>query len=176
MNLPNWITVGRVALIPVFLILSYGDSTSSAVGAFIVFLGASLSDFVDGYLARRSGTVSKFGEFLDPLADKLLVGAALIVLVDTRDFPLWAALLIAFREVAVQILRTRVVSSGGRLPASSLGKLKTVSQIVMVSWWLLPWDSINVGHWMLLGAALITGYWSGALYFLKQEKLEELPK
>jgi CDP-diacylglycerol---glycerol-3-phosphate 3-phosphatidyltransferase len=174
MNLPNWITVGRVVLIPVFLILSYGSSTASAVGAFVVFLVASISDFVDGYLARRSGIVSKMGEFLDPLADKLLVGAALFVLVDTRGFPLWAALLIALREVAIQILRTQVVSGGGRLPASSLGKLKTVSQIVMICWWLLPWDHINVGHWMWLGGALVSTYWSGALYFVKSNRIKEL--
>ena len=176
MNLPNWITVGRVVLIPVFLVLSYGDSTASAVGAFAVFLVASLSDFVDGYLARRSGIVSKFGEFMDPLADKLLVGAALFVLVDTRDFPLWAALLIAAREVAVQILRTRIVSGGGRLPASSLGKLKTVSQIAMTGWWLLPWNDINVGHWMLLGAALIITVWSGAQYFFDGNREKELAR
>ena len=176
MNLPNWITVGRVALIPVFLVLSYGTTTSAAVGAFTVFLVASVSDFVDGYLARRSGTISKLGEFLDPLADKLLVGAALFVLVDTRHFPLWAALLIALREVAVQILRTQIVSGGGRLPASALGKLKTVSQIVMVCWWLLPWDDINIAHWMWLGASLVSTYWSGALYFMKANKIRELTK
>jgi CDP-diacylglycerol--glycerol-3-phosphate 3-phosphatidyltransferase len=169
MNLPIWISVGRVVLIAVFVVLSYGDSTASAVGAFTVFLVASVSDFVDGYLARRSGTVSGVGEFLDPLADKLLVGAALFVLVDARGFPLWAALLIAFREIAVQVLRTRIVSGGGRLPASSLGKLKTVSQIVMVCWWLLPWDHINIGHWMWLGGALLSTYWSGGLYFVKAQ-------
>ena len=176
MNLPNWITVGRVVLIPVFLVLSYGDSTASAVGAFAVFIVASVSDFVDGYLARRSGTVTHIGEFLDPLADKLLVGAALFVLVDTRDFPLWAAILILIREVAVQILRTRIVSGGGRLPASSMGKLKTVSQIAMIGWWLLPWDDTNIGHWMLLGAALITTCWSGARYFFVGNRERELSR
>ena len=91
MNLPNWITVGRIVLVPVFLVLAYGDSTAAAVAAFAVFVIASLSDFVDGYLRAGTATVSRLGEFLDPLADKLLVGAALFVLVDTRDFPLWAA-------------------------------------------------------------------------------------
>ncbi|MGH2755501.1 MAG: CDP-diacylglycerol--glycerol-3-phosphate 3-phosphatidyltransferase [Actinomycetota bacterium] len=174
MNLPNGITVGRIVLVPVFLVLAYADSSAAAVGAFVVFLVASISDFVDGYLARRGGIVSKFGEFLDPLADKLLVGAALVVLVATRDFPLWAALLIAVREVAIQILRTRIVSVGGRLPASSMGKLKTVSQIIMVGWWLLPWDHINVGHWMWLGAALLSTYWSGGLYLIKRDRLKEM--
>jgi CDP-diacylglycerol--glycerol-3-phosphate 3-phosphatidyltransferase len=168
MNLPNAITVGRILLVPVFLVLAYGSSDATAVGAFAVFFVASASDSLDGYLARKHQLVSRAGEFLDPLADKLLIGAALVVLVDTRDFPLWAALLIAAREVAVQILRTRIVSGGGTLPASPMGKSKTALQIAMVCWWLLPW-STNAGHWLLLGAALLTTLWSGTDYFVKHE-------
>ncbi|HEX2240570.1 MAG TPA: CDP-diacylglycerol--glycerol-3-phosphate 3-phosphatidyltransferase [Actinomycetota bacterium] len=165
-HLPNVITVARIALVPLFVVLAYGGTRSSAVLAFIVFFVASVSDLLDGYLARRQGTVSRAGEWLDPLADKLLVGAALWVLVDTRAFPLWAALLIALREVAVQILRARIVNAGGRLPASPAAKAKTVLQIAMVSVWLLP---IGVGpvHWILLGAGLIATYWSGAAYFTR---------
>ncbi|MEA2499289.1 MAG: CDP-diacylglycerol---glycerol-3-phosphate 3-phosphatidyltransferase, partial [Actinomycetota bacterium] len=143
MNLPNAITISRIALVPVFLVLAYRDSTEAAVAAFAVFLIASLSDSLDGYLARKNNTISRLGQFLDPLADKLLVGAALVVLVDTRDFPLWAALVIGFREVAVQILRTSIVSGGGTLPASKVAKAKTVVQISMVCWWLLPWEDPN---------------------------------
>ncbi|MEA2460350.1 MAG: CDP-diacylglycerol---glycerol-3-phosphate 3-phosphatidyltransferase [Actinomycetota bacterium] len=170
MNLPNTITIARIVLVPVFLVLAYGDSTAAAVGAFVVFLVASLSDSLDGYLARKNETISRMGQFLDPLADKLLVGAALVVLVDTRDFPLWAALLIALREVAVQILRTSIVSGGGNLPASSVAKAKTVLQISMVCWWLLPWAGPNVGHWLYLTAALIVTFWSGFEYFIRAEK------
>ena len=175
MNLPNAITLGRVALVPVFLVLAYRDSGAAAVAAFIVFLVASLSDSLDGYLARRDGTVSRFGEFLDPFADKLLVGAALVVLVDTRDFPLWAALLIAAREIAVQLLRMQIVSGGGTLPASAAAKAKTATQIVMVCWWLLPWEEPNLVHWLLLAAGLVTTYWSGVEYFRRVErKVEEV--
>lgn len=167
-HVPNIITVTRIFLVPVFLYLAYGDTTTAAVAAFIVFLVASASDSLDGYLARSRRIVSRAGEFLDPLADKLLIGAALIVLVDTRDFPLWAALLIGVREVAVQILRTRIVGGGGTLPASQMGKAKTVTQVVMVCWWLLPW-STNLGHWLSLGLALATTLWSGAEYFMHRE-------
>jgi CDP-diacylglycerol--glycerol-3-phosphate 3-phosphatidyltransferase len=174
MNVPNSITVARVLLVPVFVVLSYGNSTSSAVWAFVVFLVASVSDFVDGHLARKSGTESRVGEFLDPLADKLLVGAALVVLVDARDFPLWAALVIALREVAVQILRIQIVQRGGTLPASKAAKLKTMLQIMMVGWWLLPWDEINVGHWVWLGGVVATTLWSGYEYFAGARRAVEV--
>lgn len=173
MSVPNWISAGRVVLVAPFLLLAYADTTAAAVGALTVFLVASVSDFVDGYLARRSHNVTRLGEFLDPLADKLLVGAALIVLVDGRAFPLWAALVIALREVAVQILRTRIVHAGGTLPASKVAKLKTSIQIVMVCWWLLPWEP-NAGHWALLAAALATTVWSGAEYLLQAERARAL--
>lgn len=165
MNLPNWITIGRIALVPVFVWLGYASSSDAALGAFFIFVFASLSDSLDGYLARRSGQITRLGQFLDPLADKLLVGAALVVLVDTRSFPVWAALVIAVREVAVQILRTRIVAAGGTLPASPLGKLKTVIQTVMVSWWLLPWDEHNFGHGLAIAVALIWTIASGLEYF-----------
>lgn len=170
MNLPNAITIARIALVPVFVVFAYTDTTAGAIGAFILFLVASLSDSLDGYLARRAQTITKTGEFLDPLADKLLVGAALVSLVGTRDFPLWAALVIAVREVVIQIFRIRVVSTGGRLPASHWAKTKTVLQICMVSWWLLPWDSINVVHWIWLGLAVVVTVLSGAEYVVKREK------
>ncbi len=166
MNLPNWITVARIVLIPVFLVLAYGDTTGAAVAAFVVFLVASLSDYVDGYLARRNDRISRLGKFLDPLADKLLVGAALVVLVAQRAFPLWAAVAIALRELAVQLLRTQIVSGGRDMPASPAAKAKTSLQIAMVSWWLLPFE-VGALHWVLMVAALLTTYWSGLEYFLR---------
>ena len=172
MNLPNTITFARIVLIPVFVLLAYGESSGSAVAAFFVFGVASASDMVDGYLARRSGTVSRLGKFLDPLADKLLVGAALVVLVDAHGFPPWAAIVIAVREVAVQILRIQIVRRGTDLPASPAAKAKTLTQLAMVGWWLLPWPEINPGHWALLGLAVATTVWSGAEYFIVARKTE----
>ncbi|MDQ3877436.1 MAG: CDP-diacylglycerol--glycerol-3-phosphate 3-phosphatidyltransferase [Actinomycetota bacterium] len=165
MNLPNAITLARILMVPAFIVLGYGDSDALAYAAFLVFFVASVSDLVDGYLARKNGSISKTGEFLDPLADKLLIGSALIVLVATRDFPLWAAIVIGVREVAVQLLRTRVVSTGGRLPASRGAKAKTVVQLCMVSWWVLPSDSRNFMHWGWLFLALAVTLYTGASYF-----------
>jgi CDP-diacylglycerol--glycerol-3-phosphate 3-phosphatidyltransferase len=174
MNVPNSITVGRVFLVPVFVALSYKSSTTAAIWAFVIFLVASLSDFVDGYLARRTSAESRAGEFLDPLADKLLVGAALFVLVDTRGFPLWAALVIGAREIAVQVLRTRIVQRGGTLPASAAAKIKTMVQIFMVGWWLLPWDDVNFAHWALLAGVIVTTLWSGYEYFATADRAKEV--
>lgn len=162
-------------MVPAFIVVAYGHSDGSAYAAFAIFFIASISDLVDGYLARKSDTISKLGEFLDPLADKLLIGAALVILVDTRAFPLWAAIVIAVREVAVQLLRIRVVSSGGRLPASRGAKLKTVVQLCMVSWWVLPWESRNPMHWVWLGLALIVTLYTGGDYFSSARSAAKVP-
>lgn len=171
MNLPNAVTVARIAMIPLFVVLAYADSRIAAVGAFLVFGIASASDAFDGYLARRHGTISRVGTFLDPLADKLLVGAALVVLVDVQRFPLWAALVIALREVAVQVLRIQVVRSGRDMPASPAAKAKTASQIAMVGWWLLPWGERNLVHWVVLFVAVATTAWSGIEYFVRSRQV-----
>jgi len=174
MNWPNAITVARVLLVPVFVVLAYRDSERALAAALIVFGIASLSDFVDGYLARRFDITSPFGEWADPLADKFLIGAALVVLVDLRAFPLWAALVIAAREIIVQALRAVIVRRGGALPASSTGKLKTILQIVMVGWWLAPWEKMNAMHWVSLVAVVVITLWSGAEYVLGSARTREV--
>lgn len=167
MSLPNSISVARIGLVPAFVFLGYGDSDASRIGAFVVFFVASVSDYVDGYLARRWNHDSGVGQWLDPLADKLLIGAALVLLVDELSFPAWAAAIIAAREVSIQILRIRVVRGGGRLPASPGAKIKTVVQLGMVSWWVLPWESIGFVHWLWVAAALAATVWTGVEYFVK---------
>lgn len=165
MNLPNTITVLRALLVAPFVLLAYGTSDTAAYGALAIFVVASLTDHLDGYLARKHGTVSSLGEFLDPFVDKLLVGAALIVLIDVRLFPVWAAAIIVVREIAVLALRMRIAGSGGRLPASPAAKAKTALQLLMVSWWLLPWDGVTAIHDMLVAAVVAMTLWSGAEYF-----------
>lgn len=175
MNLPNTITVVRIAMVPLYLLLSFLGGFGFDIAALAVFVVASGSDFIDGYVARRMGTVSGLGESLDPAADKLLVGAALVVLVVLRPFPLWAAIVIAVREIAVTWLRARVVATGATLPASPVAKAKTVVQMAMVAWWMVPWDALNPGHWLLLGLALVVTVWSGAEYFRKALQVQAVP-
>jgi CDP-diacylglycerol--glycerol-3-phosphate 3-phosphatidyltransferase len=171
-NLPNAITIGRVLLVPVFLLFAFGNSNGDRIAAFIIFLVASLSDILDGYIARKNNQISRLGQFLDPTADKLLVGAALVALVAERRFPLWAAAALGVREVLVQILRTGIVKAGGTLPASPTAKMKTVLQIWLVSWWLLPWGGINVVHGILLGMTLVVSVISGTEYFATSRRVK----
>jgi CDP-diacylglycerol--glycerol-3-phosphate 3-phosphatidyltransferase len=165
-NAANWVTVGRIILVPVFVALAYMHTDAGAIAALIVFAIASISDRLDGQLARKRGTVSRLGEFLDPLADKLLVGAALYVLVDLHDFPPWAAILIGVRELAIQALRTQVVARGGTLPASKSSKVKTVLQVSMVCWWLYPAEP-NLSHWLFLVAGVAITVWTGLEYIVQ---------
>jgi CDP-diacylglycerol--glycerol-3-phosphate 3-phosphatidyltransferase len=171
-NLPNAITIGRVLLVPVFLLFGFGNSNGDRIAAFVIFLVASLSDILDGYIARKNNQISRLGQFLDPTADKLLVGAALVALVAERRFPLWAAVILGVREVLVQILRTGIVNAGGTLPASPSAKMKTFLQIWLVSWWLLPWGGINVVHGILLGVTLVISVISGTEYFTTSRRVK----
>jgi len=172
-NLPNVITIIRLFLVPVFVYFAFKGTDTGRLIALVTFVVASLSDIVDGYIARKRGLVTRLGEFLDPLADKILVLAALVFLIENRTFPVIVALVIFFREIAVQILRNRIVARGGTLPASPAGKIKTVVQIVMVSWWL-AFTPVGVGHWVLLAGALAATLWSGAEYFLRFNRLQEV--
>ncbi len=98
--------------------------------------------------------------------------AAIVVLIEQRSFPVIVGVIVLGREIAVQLLRNRIVGRGGTLPASVMAKSKTVLQIVMVSWWLLPLE-IGVAHWVLLAAALVSTLWSGAEYFINYNRTKE---
>jgi CDP-diacylglycerol--glycerol-3-phosphate 3-phosphatidyltransferase len=179
----NWavaVTFLRIALVPIFLYFMYadrqrGDETASTVApvfALIVFAVAAVSDSLDGYLARRHKRVTSFGQFLDPLADKLLVGAALVTLVAFRDFPAWAAIVIVIREVAVSLLRIAAVGRGRSLPANLVGKLKTAIQIPTVMIWLLPrQDEVAIVQDLVLWLAVVLTVVSGVMYFARARAL-----
>lgn len=183
MNVPNKITISRILLIPLFLIImlvpfEWGSMqllgvelpVTHFVGA-LIFIFASSTDWVDGYYARKYNQVTNMGKFLDPLADKLLVSAALIVLVELGYAASWIVIAIISREFAVTGLRLLLVEGGEVVAANNLGKIKTWAQIVAISALLLhniifemigfPFD--DVALWI----ALIFTIWSGWDYFSK---------
>jgi len=133
MNLANKLTIGRIFLVPVFLLfIAAKDIPYGTFIATIIFIIASLTDKLDGYIARSRNQITTFGKFMDPLADKLLVTAALISLVELQVVPSWAAIIIIAREFAVSGLRTIAAADGKVIAASWWGKIKTVIQIIAI--------------------------------------------
>jgi CDP-diacylglycerol---glycerol-3-phosphate 3-phosphatidyltransferase len=131
-NLPNLLTVLRIMLVPVLVVALLGNTPEGDVLAAMVFALASLTDFVDGYLARARGSVTTFGKLMDPLADKLLIVAALISLVSLHRLAAWVAMVIITRELAVTVLRLGATQAGVVMGASMFGKVKTCLQIVAI--------------------------------------------
>ncbi|HMD51867.1 MAG TPA: CDP-diacylglycerol--glycerol-3-phosphate 3-phosphatidyltransferase [Solirubrobacteraceae bacterium] len=131
-NLPNLLTVLRIMLVPVLVVALLGNTPEGDVLAAVVFALASLTDFVDGYLARSRDSVTTFGKLMDPLADKLLIIAALISLVSLHRLPAWIAMVIITRELAVTVLRMGATQAGVVMAASTFGKAKTCLQIAAI--------------------------------------------
>lgn len=129
-NLPNLLTMGRIAIIPLVLWLLQRGSPNDCVVAALVYAGAAITDLLDGYLARRMNIVSVLGKFLDPLADKLLVMASLVWMVPLGRIPEWAVVLLLGRELSITGLRSIASSSGLVISAGSGGKTKTALQMV----------------------------------------------
>ena len=133
MNLANKLTMIRIFLVPVFLIfITVKDIPYGSIIATVVFIIASLTDQLDGHIARSRNQITNFGKFMDPLADKLLVTAALVSLVELKLVPGWAVVVILAREFAVSGLRTLAASDGIVIAASWWGKIKTVTQMVAI--------------------------------------------
>ena len=133
MNVPNTLTVLRVIMIPFFVLFMLGDITS--VDKYIalgIFIAASLTDTLDGYLARKNNQVTNFGKFMDPLADKLLVCAAMICLMDLDRLPSWIVIIIIRREFIISGFRLIAADNGIVIAASWWGKAKTISQMIMI--------------------------------------------
>jgi CDP-diacylglycerol--glycerol-3-phosphate 3-phosphatidyltransferase len=132
-NVPNILTVIRILLVPVLVVALLEKTGSGDLFAAIVFVVASVTDAIDGYLARSRNWVTTFGKLMDPIADKLLIMAALIALVSLGRLEAWVAMVIIAREFAVTVLRVAVGTQQGTvIPASALGKLKTAVQVAMV--------------------------------------------
>jgi len=145
LNLPNILTLCRIACVPVIVILLLDDSRQMGFWAALVFSVAAITDWVDGYLARKWEIVTVMGKFLDPLADKLIVMAAMIMLIPLQRIPAWAVFLIIARETLVTGLRSVASSEGIIIAASNLGKYKTIFQMVAIIGLLLHYDY----YWLL---------------------------
>lgn len=170
MNLPNKLTALRIALIPVFIALfMYAGSTAGKWLCVVIFAFASITDFVDGHIARKYNLVSNFGKFADPLADKMLVTAALICLCSEGTLNPWYAIIITFREFMVTGIRILAIQDGVVIAAGKSGKLKTVIQLFAViamlvdRIWLLP---LHISFVLMTLAVILTVY-SGAEYLIK---------
>ncbi len=132
LNVPNVLTVLRILLVPVVVVALLDETPNGDLLAAVVFAVASLTDLVDGRLARARGAVTTFGKLMDPLADKLLIVAALVSLVSLGRLVAWVAMAIIARELAVTVLRLAATQSGVVIAASPFGKIKTVLQVAMV--------------------------------------------
>jgi CDP-diacylglycerol--glycerol-3-phosphate 3-phosphatidyltransferase len=170
-NLPNAISVSRILAAPLLILMLLDPDEFWSVVAAAVFLLVCLTDWLDGYLARRLNVVTVFGKFLDPLADKLLIVTALIMLIPIERAPAWMVSLIVVREIAVTGLRTVAVRDGLVIQASVLGKTKTVLQICAVALLLVHYPFFGVDFQfagaVVLWVAFIVTLASGIDYFVK---------
>ena len=170
LNLPNLITLARILLIPVFVILFSTPTPDRSLNAAIIFVIAAVSDLLDGYIARRTGQVTTLGKLLDPIADKLLVLSALILLVNVDRVTALVAILVIAREVAVTGIRAIAAGEGMIIAAETTGKYKMALQVVAITLLILEGTSLaELGNLHLAGLAtlylsLVLGYVSGGQY------------
>ena len=152
MNLPNKLTMLRILLIPVFMVFIEWDSLPGHIlWAFVIFVAASLTDFVDGYIARKNNMVTDFGKFMDPLADKLLVCSAMICLIELDRLAAWIVIVIIAREFIISGFRLVASDNGVVIAASYWGKFKTTFQMLMVIVLILD---IQMPFFQILGTVL----------------------
>src|SRR5580704_12467919 len=178
MNLPNTLTLARIFLVPLLVaalvqqnfFIGWSDQPiANEFLALIIFLTAAATDLLDGYLARRWAQITTVGTLLDPIADKLLISAALVSLVDIHRVPAWMAILIIGREFAVSGLRQIAAASGYTIRASELGKTKMILQVVAISLVIggIRWPQFNELALIAMWAVVLFGIVSAADYFRK---------
>jgi CDP-diacylglycerol--glycerol-3-phosphate 3-phosphatidyltransferase len=182
-NLPNVLTLTRILMIPVFVMLFVTPTPTRSLAAAVVFLVAALTDLLDGYLARRCGQVTKLGRLLDPIADKLLVLSALIVLVQVDRVSALIAILIIAREVAVTGIRAIAATEGIIISAETTGKYKMALQVIAIVLLILEgtvlseYGNVHLAGIVTLYLSLVLGYLSGGQYvwsFWRQISLKGL--
>ena len=173
-TVPNWLTFARILSLPLIILLGNFPGRGFGIAAAIVFSLAAITDFLDGYIARRTGQVSEFGKLVDPIADKIIVAAAFIMLVHLGRAPAWIIALIISREFAVSGLRAYAGTRNVIIEARFMGKTKTTLQILAIiclfvnfNLWGFPFMEAG---WILLIAAFLTTMWSGYEYFADYSK------
>jgi CDP-diacylglycerol---glycerol-3-phosphate 3-phosphatidyltransferase len=178
MNLPNFLTILRIFFVPLLVAVMVADKRSLSWGAFTVsnatlalaiFWTAAATDLLDGYLARRWRQVTTVGTLLDPIADKLLVSAALVSLVEMHRVPAWIAILIVGREFAISGLRSIAAAEGYTIKASELGKTKMIAQVLAISVVILGirWEPLRLPGMLLMWGVVAFSFVSAIDYFRK---------
>lgn len=172
MNLPNKLTTLRIILVPVFIVFYLMGLNIPAV---IVFIAASMTDYLDGYLARKNDMVTDYGKIMDPLADKLLVTSALVCMVQTWVVPAWMVIIILAREFLITGLRAVAAGKGIVIAAAWSGKIKTVTQMIAIIFLIInnwPFSLINFPFArIMLWVALLMTVYSGVEYIYKSRDL-----
>ena len=177
LNLPNTLTVLRILLVPVLVVALTSEVPGGSAIAAGVFAAAAITDGLDGYIARTRQSVTTFGKVMDPVADKLLIAAALISLVSLHRLAAWVAMVIIAREFAVSGLRIAAGQQGVVIPASMLGKLKTIVQVAAVLALIAADDPKDAWVQVPVYAMVVLTVASGADYFLNfRRRLEELSR
>lgn len=174
MNLPNKLTIARMCMVPLFMIALMINTPASRIIATVIFALASLTDMLDGQIARKHNMVTNFGKLMDPLADKVLTAAAMICLVELGDLAAWIAVVIIFREYLITGLRSVAANENIVVAANIWGKVKTVCQMIalmllMLKPQILALCGIDIGLWVMYVAVALTIY-SGLDYVLKLNK------
>jgi CDP-diacylglycerol--glycerol-3-phosphate 3-phosphatidyltransferase len=172
-NLPNKLTLARIFLVPLLMVFLIAETRTPGYAAVVVFLAAVLTDWLDGHIARATSQVTTLGKLLDPTADKLLIAAALITLVQVGRVPAWMVVVLVGRDLAVTGLRGIAAAQGLIIPASDLGKYKMGAEVVAVTLLLSGWSPLPPGllvppvGLLALGVAGLLALLSGVDYFLK---------
>ncbi len=172
MTTASKITLLRVALIPVYMVFMYLSGGQTGLWMWLglgVFIFASLTDYVDGQIARKCNQVSNFGKFLDPLADKLLVIAAMTMFCQWGVMPAWALMLVLTREFAVTGLRLVAVEKGNVIAAGWSGKVKTASTMIGLCV-MMAFPGVTWLSWLVIAVIVLTTLYSGAEYFIRNRK------
>ncbi|WP_327044638.1 CDP-diacylglycerol--glycerol-3-phosphate 3-phosphatidyltransferase [Microbispora sp. NBC_01189] len=171
-NIANALTIARLAIVPVFVVFLFAEGEAWRLAALGVFLLASVTDQLDGWLARKYALITDFGKIADPIADKALIGAALLCLSYLGDIAWWVTSLIIAREAGVTLLRFLVIRHGV-IPASYGGKVKTVLQIVAVALYIVP-AVPDLARWAAMGLALVVTVGTGADYVVRAVRLRQV--